>query len=1327
MLKRPSTTPRKMRKGCGPHDMDILACGDVEQNPGPAAKDGWLKIVSLNVRSLRARKAEIEKAIEETAPDILCLQETHLTSDDAIHGWFEGYRAFRRDRTRPRRRNFPIKGGGLLTLVKEGINASGVERKEKKNDVTERLDVKIYPPGQKEILLVNIYLPPTSPSDPSDDRPSIDTYFNPNTLPTGDRTLIMGDFNAHHPLWDGRRKKEDLIGDKVAKWMIEKGMRPWNDKATPTLLNTRGSLSSPDLVISGPDMDSRSWTTLDSWGSDHIPMSIRIRTKYETGPTIKKFSFKKADWEGYRNHLEYTLRHLQRTGDPVRLNKQFTEAVKEAARLFIPRGGARGGKAWWTEELTQLVGRRNALKKEIMSDIGIPSIEQCERLGEISRQVQKQIDEGKKRAWADYMKELSQKKDLGHAFRTIKTLDGRKDKDPVAPLMAGGKLHTSAKQKADVLVEHYAKAFAPHLNKDTKKMLDGENRKSKVIKDLRDRVTCPGISMEELKHALRQLKKGKSPGPDGVYNEMLKHLGGTAMDTLLHLFNMSWEKGVVPSDWRFTHIIPLYKGKGKSRSDPASYRPISLTSNISKTMERIVKIRVDYHQDVGDVKRVHKMQSGFRKGRSTEENVLQVTTKLNRIRDDEFCGGLLLFDLKGAFDTVWHKGLNAKMRSNGYPQRITDWVAAFLDQRIAAVKVSGETGKHEHITGGVPQGTILAPTLFSIYMDDLSETFEKEGIDAVMYADDIAVVLHEKDLDSLNGKLMKILRVVESWCSRNSMVISKGKTEFLPVAGISYPQRTLKGKIRATFKTGEELEVVEKTKLLGVTFEEDMLFSEHSRDVLERGESRVRLLSCLAGTRWGCKKVVLRALYLTYVQPVFRYCLGVYGSFLPSGRNTPHEGIKKLQYRAAVKITGCIASSETFATLNEAGLWTLDALIEHDSLLLYESLMRKVDTAAYQATQPLEDLTRYEKLLPRRTWSDKQREASKAYKLPERTGTPHSGAVFMRRRAVAPWQRYEGQHVLSPFRDTQVKRTDPKEVRKEATTNTLNRLCEKHGRAFCMVFTDGSVKDGKNGGSAAILLHNGSDAAYGISGGLYSTSYKCELRALRLGIRLATRLSERKLASQGMVLICTDSQSVIRKMCQGHMSAASKDDFELWQEVASLTGRGHKLIVQYVPSHCGYKWNEKADQKAKEASERLAHTRETDIEVVKTLVRKHVIRSHLRLWKDTGVTKTYREQFAGSYEKFEELDRKKEVAIMRLRVGKSPLTCGYLLIPPVEEVPCHLCSQPQTLSHLLRECQDGKRIDQRSQIFGSSLPSLKVLLSTDACKTAQLLERQGTL
>eukprot|EP01064_Diplonema_japonicum_P038670 TRINITY_DN943_c0_g1_i6.p2 TRINITY_DN943_c0_g1~~TRINITY_DN943_c0_g1_i6.p2 ORF type:complete len:279 (+),score=45.05 TRINITY_DN943_c0_g1_i6:1349-2185(+) len=278
-----------------------------------------------------------------------------------------------------------------------------------------------------------------------------------------------------------------------------------------------------------------------------------------------------------------------------------------------------------------------------------------------------------------------------------------------------------------------------------------------------------------------------------------------------------------------------------------------------------------------------------------------------------------------------------------------------------------------------------------------------------------------------------------------------------------------------------------------------------------------------------------------------------------------------------------------------------------------------------------------------------------------------------------------------------------------------------------MVFTDGSVKDGKNGGSAAILLHNGSDAAYGISGGLYSTSYKCELRALRLGIRLATRLSERKLASQGMVLICTDSQSVIRKMCQGHMSAASKDDFELWQEVASLTGRGHKLIVQYVPSHCGYKWNEKADQKAKEASERLAHTRETDIEVVKTLVRKHVIRSHLRLWKDTGVTKTYREQFAGSYEKFEELDRKKEVAIMRLRVGKSPLTCGYLLIPPVEEVPCHLCSQPQTLSHLLRECQDGKRIDQRSQIFGSSLPSLKVLLSTDACKTAQLLERQGTL
>ena len=124
------------------------------------------------------------------------------------------------------------------------------------------------------------------------------------------------------------------------------------------------------------------------------------------------------------------------------------------------------------------------------------------------------------------------------------------------------------------------------------------------------------ITMTELRKAIAQLKKKKSPGPDGITNEMLKYLGNTALQKLLDIFNHSWKSGEVPQCWREATMIPVLK-KGKNRSKALSYRPISLTSCVCKTMERIVNRRMQWYLETENI--LVPEQAGFRQNKSTED------------------------------------------------------------------------------------------------------------------------------------------------------------------------------------------------------------------------------------------------------------------------------------------------------------------------------------------------------------------------------------------------------------------------------------------------------------------------------------------------------------------------------------------------------------------------------------------------------------------------------------------------------------------------------------------------------------------------------------
>ena len=166
------------------------------------------------------------------------------------------------------------------------------------------------------------------------------------------------------------------------------------------------------------------------------------------------------------------------------------------------------------------------------------------------------------------------------------------------------------------------------------------------------------LSMGELQKAIRKLKKKKSPGPDGITNEMLMHLPQASLQKLLDIFNLTWEKGDVPQQWKEAIMMPLLK-KGKNKSKPLSYRPISLTSCVCKTMERIVNERLQWYLEKESILTAE--QAGFRQYRSTEDQ----TTHLAQVIEDAFQAKKVVLasfiDLQKAFDKVWKDGLVVKL------------------------------------------------------------------------------------------------------------------------------------------------------------------------------------------------------------------------------------------------------------------------------------------------------------------------------------------------------------------------------------------------------------------------------------------------------------------------------------------------------------------------------------------------------------------------------------------------------------------------------------------------------------------------------------------
>ena len=435
-----------------------------------------------------------------------------------------------------------------------------------------------------------------------------------------------------------------------------------------------------------------------------------------------------------------------------------------------------------------------------------------------------------------------------YSFTTSKT----KPKESIGNLSKpGGDLTTSDKEKADILNTFFSSVFTQENTQNIPEFL------SRCSKELKSIV----VTEEQIDKALVKLNSNKACGPDGIHPKFLKELHSSLSVPLCILFNKTMSSGTIPTQWKTAEVKPIFK-KGE-KQNPGNYRPVSLTSIVCKIFEGFIRDALNPH--LTENKLLSEHQFGFTTGRSCITQLLVTIDNWMKNLDEGKSSDAIYLDLQKAFDKVPHKRLITKLEGYGIKGNLLNWINDFLSSRQQYVKVGQDASNMAPVYSGVPQGSVLGPTLFIYYINDMPDILNSL---IKIFADDTKIYA---SVDSISGKeeLQDSIDRLQKWSEDWQIKFNSTKCKVLHI-GKNNPKYEY-------FMNGMKLEETTAEKDLGVVVDSNLTFDVHVNETVKKANRLCGMINTYVHLK---KPFIMAPLFKTLVRPILEYGNCVWNSNL---------------------------------------------------------------------------------------------------------------------------------------------------------------------------------------------------------------------------------------------------------------------------------------------------------------------------------------------------------------------------------------------------------------------------------------------------------------
>ena len=754
--------------------------------------------------------------------------------------------------------------GGVGLFVKNGIDYKIREDLNKSiYNVTESVFIEIKHNSNKNLLVGCIYRHHSSITE------FVDSFLSETLAKIGKekkKTIaLLGDFNVDLLKFD-----DDINTGNFINLLSTYGFRPL--VLQPTRVTSESATLIDNIYIN--DIEARSIGGNITFSiSDHFPQFciLNIFEKKQKIKTVKYGrSYKHFNHDEFKNELnaiDWKVLFCNKNCDDSFsiFYKTIDELLDEMApvRRLSKKEINLLTRPWITNGILKSIKDRDRTHKSYLKENNGDKKKEIYQLYKTKRNLIKiLIRQSKRDYYVQFFEE--NKSDIKKTWEGIRNIVNVSKKERVVPVQLNYRNETKTNKKE--MAQSFNEFFVGIGNMVEEKIPKSRNNFSEFLDDSnKNTIFLSPVGDDEVLSMISKLNSSKACGPNSIPCNLLKTHSTLLLEPLREVINMSIFQGSFPTLLKFAEVCPIYKKKDKDKCE--NYRPISLLSNLSKLFERAMHTRLYDFIESSD--KFYDKQFGFRKKYSTNHALLSIVEGIRDKLDNKtfVCG--VFIDLEKAFDTVNHQILLKKMEHYGVRGVANKWFASYLSSRKQKVKIDDAYSDFLDVTCGVPQGSILGPLLFLIYINDMRNAVKHSTIHH--FADDTNLLCSDKDPSILRFKMNTDLKLIFEWLCANRLSLNVSKTEFII---FKPPKKT--PSTRITLKlNGTTLYESNKIKYLGIVMDDKLTWKHHISELSKKISKSIGIIYKM---RKMCPQRVQMSLYYSLVHSHLNYGACVWGN-----------------------------------------------------------------------------------------------------------------------------------------------------------------------------------------------------------------------------------------------------------------------------------------------------------------------------------------------------------------------------------------------------------------------------------------------------------------